>query len=51
MENQKQPVPEAIAHVRALMDALAESKNEFWTPKLHAAHKAAERFLRKGKAS
>ena len=39
------PEHEALAHVRALMDALKASKNEFWTSELHAAHKAAEAFL------
>ena len=39
------PDPAALAHVRALMDALKASKNEFWTSELHAAHKAAEAFL------
>lgn len=51
MEKQKQPAPEAISHVRALMDALNDHKNEFWTPKLNAAFNAAEKFLKKGKAS
>jgi hypothetical protein len=50
MEKTKQPNPEAITHVRSLMDALKASKNEFWTQKLHAAFNAAEKFLKKGKA-
>jgi hypothetical protein len=40
-----QPEPETITHVRALMAALHNSKNEFWTTDLYHAHKAAERFL------